>query len=83
MLSVCVCVCLSAYRQLERRASGVLPPGLGPDQSRVCQFAGTQTASLYTQHRTERERAGERDTNTDREREVWAEQQRSESIILS
>lgn len=26
----------------------MLPPGLGPDQSGVCQFAGTQTASLYT-----------------------------------
>lgn len=82
--SVSVCVRACANRQLERRASGALPPGLGPDQSGVCQFAGTQTASLYT-HCTE-QRGGERgrETPTQRgRRRFGVELQRSESIILS
>lgn len=42
----------------------MLPPGLGPDQSRVCQFAGTQTASLYTHSTEQRERERGRETPT-------------------
>lgn len=38
----------------------MLPPGLGPDQSRVCQFVGTQTA--------QNRESWQRDTGTEREK---------------
>lgn len=59
-MRVCVCLCIDNKRL---GASGVLPPGLGPDQSIVCQSAGTQTARLYTHSAEER---GERDTTTEK-----------------
>lgn len=79
-----MCVCVGeCFRQQERRASSTSPLGLRSDQRRVCQFAGTQTASPYTYCREGRERERERDTDIERVKEVWLELQRSDSIILS
>lgn len=57
-MQMCACVCL----RTDNPRGGLLPLGFRSDQSRVCQFAGTQTASLYTlcTEQRGRERVGER-----------------------
>lgn len=71
---MCVCVCARAQTTREEGQQRTAP-GLRPDQSRVCQSAGTQTASLYTPGTAERRGHGT-------EREVGVERLRSDSITL-
>lgn len=71
---MCLCVCARTQATREE-GQWCVAPGLRPDQSRVCQSAGTQTASLYTPGTAERRGHGA-------EREVRAERLRSDSITL-